>query len=424
MPPFRAFRRVRSIPLLVALSLWSVGMLAPTATAQVSPPESVTVNSRAYEIVTNLTKDELKDLANHMDATYAAFDRMFSAFRTKNAKRVKLYLWADRNDYVQHGFSIGADLRASGGVFFSRDGEAGVSTWVRGQPSGWLREVLQHEAFHQFADLRFGDTLPMWVNEGLATYFQHARLVDGRMVLAAAPRDRIEELHKAFESGDAFTFAEMVDMTNRRWWEVLNTEPHRASLLYTQSWSMAHFLVHADRGKYERLFLKYLRRIAQGWEHDAAFKDAFRTDDKSAFQRAWKEYVLEELKPDLITEATERLEFIAEGMLAVHADGFEFETLEELRGELKRRRFSVSREHDGQRRRTLVSDEMFEAPQPAEPERRRSRGGSTGPTLELVEAADGVPLPGVVVEGLKVDVELKWTLDEAGQPFYLVEYDD
>lgn len=398
--------------LLVFAGIASVVGFGPSALITLAQPtasEPYTLNSKHYEIVTDMRPREIRDIVNHMDATYESFEHLFSSFRTRNAKATRLYLWSDRAAYVRHGDSLGADLRASGGVFFRAGGEAGVSTWVRDQPKQWLREVLQHEGFHQFAHLRFGDTLPIWMNEGLAVYYQHARMVRGRLLLGTTPRDKIEMLRTGFDSGEAFTFEEMITLTNPEWWRVLNNEPDRAGLMYAQSWAIAHFLIHADNGRYRGMFERYLQRIAQGRQHANAYKEAFGTEDKTVFGERWERYILEELEPDPLSEAGERVEFLAEGLKMLAAEGVMPTSMDELREELQNRSFSFEREHMGVGRTFEATDEMFTAPEPAAGS-RRPRGRA--PEMKLIHAARGMP-PTVRVIGLKAEVRLEWV--EAGE---------
>ncbi len=410
------------IALAASLTTATVAASPPTVAARVAAtassastpqaPDSYTIRSKHYEIASNLTRDELRDFATHMDAVFTAFDSMFSSFRTKNAKRVRLFLWADREDYIAHGLTLGVNLSASGGVFFRRGGEAGLSTWVRDRPINSVHEVLQHEGLHQFAHLRFGDTLPLWVNEGLAVYFQEAPLVRGKLMNGVVPRHRVEEIRAGVESGLAFGFDEIIGITSQQWWNVMNQQPHRASIMYTQSWSLIHFLIHADGGKYRRLFENYLRRISQGWEHDAAFRDAFGTDDKTAFERRWRKYVLESLEPDPVTEAIERANFLAQGLRHLHEAGAPVDSLEDLKDGLRERNFAVVRDIDGVERRTEPTDEMFEAPTPERP----SRNPRNQPRIELMEPDQNSGLPhGLRIHGLRVGVEVVWEHDdEAG----------
>lgn len=395
------------------------GVMVSAAVAQTpSLPEHYSVNSRHYEIITDLPRDEIREHAAHMDAMYAAYSRMFSSFERKSQTPVRLYLWSTRDHYLQHGASMGGDWTPSGGVFFRRAAEGGVSTWIRDQSRPWLRQLLQHEGFHQFAHYHLGPTLPLWANEGLAVYFEKALLVRGKLVQGMTPGRRVDLMKQAIENDRHFPIQELMAITSEEWWAVMQRGDGRASIMYTQAWALVHFLIHADNGRFKRAFEQYLREIANGMDHAQAFAAAFGTGDTAAFERRWMAYV-QALEPDPLGEATERLEFMAGGILALRKAGVNVTGIAELKHELQRRNYAITRVIDGVRHEIEATDEMFEAPGSGNSRRR-------GPTLEALpgeQRRDGFQFPPrLVVRGLEVAVGLDWKLDEAGELVYEVVY--
>jgi tetratricopeptide (TPR) repeat protein len=62
-----------------------------------------------------------------------------------------------------------------------------------------LERVLAHEFVHAVVAMLGGRSVPVWLNEGLATVFQPGGLDDAEAVLARAPaRPRLNELHGSF----------------------------------------------------------------------------------------------------------------------------------------------------------------------------------------------------------------------------------
>lgn len=418
-------RPLRVLPLLLMAALV---LLTTTSTASAQTPalpQHYTVNSKQYQIITDLPRNEIRTVAAHMDAMYVAYSKMFSSFRKQSTQPVTLYLWSDRATYLQHGASMGSDWGPSGGVFFRTGSNNGVSTWVRDQNMPWLRQLLQHEGFHQFAHYHLGSTLPLWANEGLAVYFEHALLVNGKLVQGMAPKHRIDLLQQAIKNDRHFSVQELMGMTSADWWQVMRSPDGRAGIMYTQAWSLIHFLIHANNGRYKPAFEQYLREIAEGATHDRAFQAAFKTTDTDAFERRWAEYV-QSLEPDPIGEATARMEFLGGAILNLRKSGVMVTSLPDLKHQLQQRNYRVSRVIDGVRHEVAATDEMFEAPANAGLTGRRNNR-APAPTIETIPGEirrDGFQFPPrFIVRGMRVTVSIAWTLDEQNNLSFEVVYE-
>jgi hypothetical protein len=399
-----------------------LAVVPATANAQ-SPqlPQHTVLNSKHYRIVTDLPRQEIRELAAHMDAMYAAYSKMFSGFPKRTTEPVSLYLWSDRNTYIAHGASMGSDWGPSGGVFFRSGAGNGVSTWVRDQSKPWLRQLLQHEGFHQFAHYHLGPTLPLWANEGLAVYFEHGLLVNGKLIQGMAPKHRIDLLQQAIQNGRHFSVQELMGMTSAGWWDVMRGGDGRAGIMYTQAWSLVHFLIHGNNGRYKDAFEDYLREIAKGATHDVAFRAAFKTSDTEAFERRWAEYVAQ-LQPDPLGEATDKLEFMANGLLYLRRGGVNVTSVVDLQHELQRRNYRVARVIDGVRHEVAATNEMFQPPAAGGAGKRRG----PQPTIEALPGEvrkDGFQFPPTfVIRGLRATVSVAWSIDPSGELSYEIVY--
>ena len=137
-----------------------------------------------------------------------------------------------------------------------------LAIWVGERTPLDLSRDLQHEAFHQYAYSRWGHDLPMWVNEGLATFFAAAVHTERGFILGEAGPRRVHAVKTAIVEGNAFQFTRMLTMENKEWHEFLETD--RGPLLYDQSWSMVQFLLKGDGGRYNRRFFSSWRCSVRG----------------------------------------------------------------------------------------------------------------------------------------------------------------
>ena len=417
-------RPARTDALLAALAL----LFVPIQThAQLAGLDRF--QSGRYQVFTDMPRDEAREFASYMNMMFDEYRRRFSGFNTRNATQARLYLFDDRASYLRNLAELGIDATNSGGMFFWNPEGTGLASFANDQPRERLLHTLRHEGFHQFAHRHLGETLPIWANEGLAEYFGHALVINNRVRTGVFSFSDLDRVKQALERDAYLPFEDLLTMSGREWNFRLRSGDPRASLGYLQSWSVVHFLIHADRGKYQRAFQKYLELVSQGRDSLDAAEIAFGTREFDAFERRWKKYVLEEQEPDALSTATDRLSYLAHGLRVLHADDAPeatdppsttdqptrdrpaIDSVESLRKALvdigfELRRVRASGEQDVFP--AAEHPEMFEAP--SERRGRRERQG----TIELIPSEDDATPPTVRITGLSVPLQIQWVTREAG----------
>lgn len=304
----------------VLASFLFVFAVMPSAPAHAVDLE--TYDSERYTIHTNLPVEAVRPLARHMDMLHVEYTRRFRDLvgRVSDRQKQNLYLFASRDDYISQMAEFNISAENSGGMFFVSGDNNGLATWVEERSNRSVIQVLQHEGFHQFANKYIGTNLPVWVNEGLAVYFEQAIMVEGRLRLGIAEPHRIDSIQGAVEDGDAIPILDLITMTSQQWHANMGVS-QLANLQYTQSWSICYFLIHGKDGRYQRAFNRYLELVASGRSSERAFEQAFGTDDYSALERQWQEFVAEELEPDNFSVMLTNMEFLAYGVVYTKAMG-------------------------------------------------------------------------------------------------------
>jgi hypothetical protein len=283
--------------------------------------------------------------------------------------------------------------------------------------------VLRHEGFHQFAYSRFGTDLPPWVNEGLAEVFGASVMVDGNLLVGQPSARMLDAVRSSVELGTAVPFDRMLAMTAKQWSEALAGDA--AAGLYTQSWSMVHFLICGDGGRYRDRFERYLRLVNAGYLSRDAFVRAFETDDFEAFEHRWRQSVASVPAGSLIT-ALERLEYLAEGALELGRRGVYPQALDELQENLVAIDFSLALPGHGVAVELRPDGRMFTIP----PTGASGEGGYepvfvvSRPKLHQLTKRqraleEARPTPSVIeTRFLKPrDLAVRWIRDEDGESF-------
>jgi hypothetical protein len=229
-----------------------------------------------------------------LEATTAILDLecAYDAFMTVIAPEVGAYhlseplraqIHADRESFPESGGTRGYYDRSAQVLFVDADG-------------GLDRGLMVHEALHQvlaaasvLAPGARGAIAP-WLEEGLAEYFRvtlkgpPGRLkydedaIDMVSIRAQVHAQRTYELNRvlSFDSGD-----------------FLSTS--RQDLKYAQSYTLVHFLLHADKERWRGQFFDYLRGAWKGQGSSTDLEKALGAKSE-AIQKAWTAWVTERAK--------------------------------------------------------------------------------------------------------------------------------
>lgn len=370
-------------------------------------------NSRYYAIYTNLSKSETRDYGTHMDAVFAEYRRRFASFYRQQRMANSLYLLRTREDYIRFMASIGINAANSGGMFFIRPEIQGLATWTEGFTKSEVHQVLQHEGFHQFAWRYLGANFPTTFNEGIAQYFEDGIMIRGKFKLGMVNAARSARIKSALQSGSAIPFDDLLNLSNQGWSLILQRSPELAGLAYAQAWSICHFLVHGDNGKYRGAFEKMLKGISAGHSVRESFALAFRTSSTSGFRKRWEKYV-QTVKPDPVTLAVERLQFLGRGVTLLVKRETKFEpNIDGLETALRNLGYRMIRTTSGVRTEFDSADHANFVYQ--------RNDGSTEP-FKMFPSPDKSLPPMITATGLVPQPSLSWRRDDDGQIIGTIEY--
>jgi len=417
-------RRPPAWPVFLLAVLAGIAALSPCAAAQVTPPRPIEWNpgaefrSRHYRILSDLAPEDTRVYATHLDVIYEEYARRLASLAQRAPEVPFVLMFAKERDYLRvlrDRYAVNAT--GSGGMFFISPHGAGLAFFTEGLPRSRVFHVIQHEGFHQYAHSKFADTLPPWLNEGLAEYFGEAIVLEGKVIVGQASPGPIEAIKKAIEQGATIDFHRMLTMTGEQW--NANVQTGNAGVQYMQAWSMVQYLSWADGGRYQRAFEGYLQRIHAGMPSERAFIDAFGTNDLVQFERAWKAWAATSV-PSALAVAAMRITFMAEGLLELSRNGVKVESLDDMLTKLGERHFSTEVVVHGRTQRIEANEKVLEIPKDALT--------TTQPVFDMIppklsrlstverkrEEAQPTP-PTVTTRGLEPrELVLKWTRRKNG----------
>ncbi|MBL8759835.1 MAG: DUF1570 domain-containing protein [Phycisphaerae bacterium] len=167
--------------------------------------------------------------------------------------------------------------------------------------------LLAHEGWHQFAQGSFKEPLPIWLDEGLATWFEGHRWSGVVPVFTPSDNpDRLDALIRAARSNTLIPLDQLVSTTPQEW---ISLGGDRALTYYAQVWALTRFLTEhptrrdalaniltlASRGQMRAELSRRVgdraAGIAMSRRLGPAVLESFIDRDQAALQRAYDAFI-------------------------------------------------------------------------------------------------------------------------------------
>lgn len=318
--------------------------------------------SNYYNIKTDLEPDDAKIMAEHMDATFAAYWGLFSRLpvRLQRPATLDLYMFANQQDYTNVlALRFNDDATGSWGKCITSGKSISLVGWKGKHSLEDLKRLFQHEGFHQVSSHLFTGT-PLWAEEGMAELFERGIVVGDQLVVGDFPPRDKAILVKAIEGQHTMPLERFLAIGHDEWGA--RVKMGDAQVQYLQAWSLIHFLVFAENGKYEMPYLNFLVQLNRRVPWQQAFVASFGVPDVKALETKWSEYV-HATPPSDYRETLRRLDFLAAGMAALRAKEVYPTSMAELQAELERIGFEHESNLPGGPQRMSARDAaLFMAP--------------------------------------------------------------
>lgn len=122
--------------------------------------------------------------------------------------------------------------------------------------------IAAHEGWHQYTQRTFRDPLPIWLEEGLATYMEGHAWRGGVPVFRSWQNtERFDALRAIVDSG---TLLSVETLMSQRPTDLLEGDSRGVLRFYAQVWALTHFLMHGEGGVYAESLGELLTDAAEG----------------------------------------------------------------------------------------------------------------------------------------------------------------
>jgi Protein of unknown function (DUF1570) len=248
-------------------------MLTPSAGNLVLATEAWTLESAAgkilttpsYRIHTTSTKSFLLDHLPAFVETAAEHYRTSLGTLPAASDPMELYLLDTRPQWERMTIRFMGDQ---------------ASTYLKIQKGGFSYEgrailydigrrdtftITAHEGWHVYTQSTFRNSLPIWLEEGVATYMEGFRWDPGESdrptFLPWSNFERFDQLRRGVRGGKLMTLEALTQSTPQ---ELIAKDANAALYYYAQVWALVHFLNEGEQGAYAGSLRQLIADAASG----------------------------------------------------------------------------------------------------------------------------------------------------------------
>lgn len=210
------------------------------------------LESEHYSALSSVSIEETKDALSKAETLYQTYTAFWDVKAGTADNKLLLKIYSSRKEFKRANPLPGW----AEAIYRAPYCHQYIETENENRPCHWL----VHEAAHQLNNEVSQFRLPQWAEEGIACYFSTTRMDDGKMSLGVVDRDTypIWWLSSLGLSGDLSR--DKADKKIISIKSIVNDEKplkmdQHFNLYYIHWFSLVHFLLEAEQGKYREAFI-------------------------------------------------------------------------------------------------------------------------------------------------------------------------
>ncbi len=252
-------------PQTVALLLLLASLPAQSAN---KPQVWREARSPRFTVMTNGSEKQARRVLGRFEQIRQVFQAAFPRMKVDTSAPIFILAAQDEKTFNAHSpeaWQKRGQLKRSG--VFLRGPEKNLVLLRLDMPGDELYRAVFHEYTHLLIHQNVS-SLPLWVNEGLAEFYAHTRILDKEFQLGYPSEHHVRYLRENRMIPLATLFS--VDHTSPYY-----NEEHKGSIFYAQSWALVHYLMAEGFKQSKSPLAAFLALLHQGVEPVEAAQRAF-----------------------------------------------------------------------------------------------------------------------------------------------------
>ncbi len=255
-----------------------------------------------FKIKSNCPAPIVQELAKSIEDCHAKISQIF---KPRKSAPISLEVFAKQDQFARESGKAGIPVGPGMLGYFYWGSDSGIRCYYAGSLERTLG-TLFHECTHLIIRGSYNEP-PIWSNEGMAVFFEFARVTDAGFDIKSVPYDRLWHLRDMLKEGQV----DLNELVGLRGSFEYGVE------YYPQGWGLIHFLLYSNNGKYLGPLQKYYELKARK-DPAADFKTIFGVAPGD-LKSEWEAYIAK-LEPanaeELMAAALAAIDYRADAALA------------------------------------------------------------------------------------------------------------
>jgi tetratricopeptide (TPR) repeat protein len=244
----------------------------------------VEARSTHFAVLTDAGEKQAQRVASQFERMYMVFHTLLPASEDDGGEPIVVVAVRDRKgmQQLEPAEYLGKDRVDLSGFFLRTPDKNYILLRLDAEEAHAYANVY-HEYTHYL--MRKADGwLPLWLNEGLAQFYENTDIDDKTVWLGQANPDELRFLGR----NDLLPIAALLKVDRA---SPYYHDEQKGSVFYAESWALTHFLIASDRIQGTHLMHDYAERMAKGEDAVSAAREVFGDLDK--LQQGLSDYAMQ-----------------------------------------------------------------------------------------------------------------------------------
>jgi hypothetical protein len=277
--------RVKVTTLAAMLALTAANLIYADDSAAPSIADFTNITQGRYQVFAQGGRQMGLEINMFMNAILGQYEKFFNNWSGKAGARVVVF--DNPTDFRRYAGDVTSLSHAGlAGYCHLKTDEAGNQFYelVTYQDANLWR-VLAHEGFHQFIGYELGQQIPIWLNEGMAQYFETSFNIGSRFYVGQISRSKLLYAQALIVNKQAPPLAQMVQWDRATFYA-------NANVAYPMSWALVYYLLNSNNDRFEQSeFRRYLQDLKVGKDDIKSFQRRFGSNSNH-WQADFEDYIL------------------------------------------------------------------------------------------------------------------------------------
>lgn len=235
--------------------------------------------TRNYDVASDLDQEICEAAARALESAYTSYSLHLKRIDGLEGHKFRVFLFSGEEGYKRYAGEAfgGGEPESTAGLYSGLVKQ--LLIWNLPDREQMFRTIL-HEGFHQYLDQIMPDP-PVWLNEGMAEYFEMQEVESGKWQEGQAHRHNLAVL----ERDGLIPMAQFIRLDHQTF-----REPEHTSRNYAQGWAFVHYLRNSTREN-KKFFDEIFETFCARGGRQAVIEEVFSEVDLAEMDRALKEHV-------------------------------------------------------------------------------------------------------------------------------------